>query len=211
MDINMSNNKVVNVADPTEARDVATKRYTDLQIQNLHNLTPITDEAEYVRYINLRKTTLHSLAGVVNITTDFNFTSRHPKKTGIPHTWIESPTCLMNAMLEANQDLATKSITIEFKYLINISLCSLNMIIDPYQNWEIEYNWQVSQHGVNWHDWGPKEKIKTGKKDWNGNNAKLSLRNNQYGRFQFWKVLIHTGKTETLPIYINYLKLKVTV
>ena len=116
MDINMSNNKVINVADPAEAHDATTKCYTDLQIQNLHNLTPIINEDEYVRYINLRNTTLHSLAGVLKVTTDLHFVSRHPKITGIPHTWLESPTCTMSAMLEGDQDLTAKNITIEFMY-----------------------------------------------------------------------------------------------
>ena len=210
MDINMSNNKVVNVANPIDAHDAATKSYTDLQIQNLHNLTPITDEVEYARYINLRNITLHSLAGVVNITTDLTFVSKHPKITGIPHTWIESPTCTMSSMLEANKDLKGKNITIEFKYPVNVKEWSFWMIINPYEEWEIAYKWEVSHNGDDWHEWTPTKPIKTGKYDWNGNNAKLAFKNAEYGRSKFWRVLIGAGKTEKLPIYINYLKLEVT-
>ena len=46
MDINMSNNKVVNVADPIGPHDAATKCYTDHLIDNIHNLTPLPDEVE---------------------------------------------------------------------------------------------------------------------------------------------------------------------
>ena len=152
MDINMSNNKVVNVANPIEAHDVATKCYTDHLIQNLHNLTPTTDEVEYVHYINQRNITLHSLAGILKVTTDINFTSKHPNKTGIPHTWIESPTCTMSTMLNGNQDLAEKNITIVFKYPINVETWSFKMLINPYTNWEVEYKWQGSNNGAAWQD-----------------------------------------------------------
>ena len=206
----MSNNKVVNVANPIEPHDAATKCYTDHLLENLHNLTPTTDEVEYAHYINLRNITLHSLAGILEVTTDINFTSKHPNKNGMPHTWIESPTCTMNTMLDGNQDLAGKNITIEFKYPINVETWSFKMLIDPYTNLEVEYKWEVSNNGVAWQDWTDEKKIKTGKKDWNGNNATLVFKNPLYARYKFWRVLIGTGKTNQIPMYINYIKMKVT-
>ena len=211
MDINMSNNKVVNVANPIEPHDAATKCYTDHLLENLHNLTPTTDQTEYVHYINLRNTTLHSLAGVLEVTTDINFGSKHPNITGIPHTWIESPTCTLATMLRGNQDLAGKNITIEFKYPINVETWSFKMVIDPYSNWDVEYKWQVSNNGVAWHDLTDEKKIRTVEKDWNGNNTTLAFKNEMYARYRFWRVLIGAGKTNHLPIYINYIKMKVTV
>ena len=211
MDINMSNNKVVNVADPIGPHDAATKCYTDHLIENLHNLTPTTDQTEYVHYINLRNTTLHSLAGVLEVTTDINFNSKHPNITGIPHTWIESPTCTLATLLRGNQDLAGKNITIEFKYPINVETWSFKMVIDPYSNWDVEYKWQVSNNGVAWHDLTDEKKIRTVEKDWNGNNTTLAFKNEMYARYRFWRVLIGAGKTIHLPMYINYIKMKVTV
>ena len=210
MDINMSNNKVVNVANPIEAHDVATKCYTDHLIQNLHNLTPTTDEVEYVHYINQRNITLHSLAGILKVTTDINFTSKHPNKTGIPHTWIESPTCTMSTMLNGNQDLAEKNITIVFKYPINVETWSFKMLLNPYTNWEVEYKWQGSNNGAAWQDLTEEKKIKTVENNWNGNNTTLAFQNDNYARYKFWRVLIGTGKTNQIPMYINYLKMKVT-
>ena len=72
MEINMSKKIVVIGADPTEPHYAATKCYTDHLIENLHNLTPTTDELEYVHYINLRNTTLHSLAGILEVTKNTN-------------------------------------------------------------------------------------------------------------------------------------------
>ena len=207
----MSNNKVVNVADPIGPHDAATKCYTDHLIENLHDLTPITNELEYVHYINLRNTTLHSLAGILEVTTDINFNSRHPNITGIPHTWIESPTFTLATLLRGNQDLAGKNITIEFNFPINVETWSFKMLIDPYSNWDVEYKWQVSNNGAVWHDWTHEEKIKTGKNDWNGNNATLVFKNERYARYKFWRVFIGAWKTTLVPIYINYIKMKVTV
>ena len=211
MDINMSNNKVVNVADSIGPHDAATKCYTDHLIENLHNLTPTTDQTEYVHYINLRNTTLHSLAGILEVTTDIIFTSKHPNKTGIPHTWVESPTCTLPTMLDGNQDLAGKNITIEFKYPINVEKWNFKMLIEPYTNWDVEYKWQVSNNGAVWHDWTHEKNIKTGKNDWNGNNATLVFNNERYTRYKFWRVLIGAAKTTLVPIYMNYIKMKVTV
>ena len=207
----MSNNKVVNVADPIEPHDAATKCYTDHLIENLHNLTPTTNEVEYAHYINQRNITLHSLAGILEVTTDINFTSKHPNKTGIPHTWIESPTFTLATMLAGSQDLTGKNITIEFKYPINVETWNFKMLIVPYTNWDVEYKWQVSNNGVAWQDLTDEKKIRTVESNWNGNNAALTFQNPTYVRYTFWRVLIGTGKTNQIPIYINFLRMKVTV
>ena len=211
MDINMSNNKVVNVADPIGPHDAATKCYTDHLIENLHNLTPTTNQSEYVHYINLRNTTLHSLAGVLKVTTDINFTSKHSDKNGMPHTWIESPTCTFATMIAGHQDLAEKNITILFKYPINIETWNFKMLIHPYTNWEVEYKWQGSNNGHYWYDVGEEKKVKTLENNWNGNNASLQFQNPTYARYKYWRVLIGAGKTAEIPMYINFLRMKVTV
>ena len=73
-DLNISGFKVVNVAEPTEPRDVVTKQYVDKLeydmkdfinhlvnsrdqriikiIDDVRTLTPISSSEEYVRYIN---------------------------------------------------------------------------------------------------------------------------------------------------------------
>ena len=49
-DLNISGNRVVNVADPREDDHVATKHYVD----HLHLYRPDSNAEEYVRYINAR-------------------------------------------------------------------------------------------------------------------------------------------------------------
>ena len=62
-DLNISGFKVVNVADPTQPRDVLTKNYVDnlindrsqriiKYINDIRSLTPNTSVEEYIRYIN---------------------------------------------------------------------------------------------------------------------------------------------------------------
>ena len=151
------------------------------------------------------------MAGILKVTADINFTSKHPNKTGIPHTWIESPTCTMNTMLDGNQDLAGKNITIEFKYAVNVETWNFKMLINPYTNWEVEYKWVVSNNAVAWQDVTEEIKVKTLENNWNGNNTALTFQNPRYLRYKFWRVLIGTGKTNQTPMYINYIKMKVTV
>ena len=67
-DLNISGNRVINVADPTEPNHVATKGYTDY----LHLLTPDSDEYEYVRYINQRRDTQYSLTRLCAIEWNFD-------------------------------------------------------------------------------------------------------------------------------------------
>ena len=66
-DLNVSGNRIVNVADPRENEHVATKHYVD----HLHSYRPDSNVEEYVRYINARNITLHSLAGLCKLETTF--------------------------------------------------------------------------------------------------------------------------------------------
>jgi len=56
-DLNNSGNKIINVADPTEQQDVATKYYTD----QVHFLRPSSNVHEYLEYINKINELLHSI------------------------------------------------------------------------------------------------------------------------------------------------------
>ena len=59
-DLNVSGNRIVNVVDPRELDHVATKHYVD----HPHTYRPDSNVEEYVRYINARNITLHSLTGL---------------------------------------------------------------------------------------------------------------------------------------------------
>ena len=86
--MNNSGNKIINVADPTEQQDVATKYYTD----QVHFLRPSANVHEYLEYINKRNVLLHSIAGLVKVSTDIEYT--FGKHTGghPGNVWLESPT-----------------------------------------------------------------------------------------------------------------------
>ena len=62
-DLNVSGNKIINVAEPLENDHVATKHYVD----HLHVYRPDSNVEEYVRYINVRNLTLHSIAGLCTL------------------------------------------------------------------------------------------------------------------------------------------------
>ena len=112
-DLNISGNRVVNVADPREDDHVATKHYVD----HLHLYRPDSNAEEYVRYINARYVTLHSLAGLCKIETTFLWAT-DPKRVTVryigPYLLLESTTghCLY-AIQE--QDLTGKNITEQAK------------------------------------------------------------------------------------------------
>ena len=64
-DLNVSGNKIINVAEPLENDHAATKHYVD----HLHVYRPDSNVEEYVRYINNRNVTLHSIAGLCTLET----------------------------------------------------------------------------------------------------------------------------------------------
>ena len=68
-DLNISGNRIVNVADPDQFNHVATKNYVD----HVHVLRPDANAEEYIRYINARNATLHSLAGLCKIESSFDW------------------------------------------------------------------------------------------------------------------------------------------
>ena len=91
-DLNISGNRVVNVADPAELNHVATKHYVD----HVHTWGPDSNVEEYVRYINFRNVTLHSIAGLCKLETTFGWAT-DPKRVIIrgqvgPYIVLESTT-----------------------------------------------------------------------------------------------------------------------
>ena len=115
-DLNVSGNRIVNVADPRESDHVATRHYVD----HLHIYRPDSNAEEYVRYINARNVTLHSIAGLCTLETTFGWVT-DPKRTVFgmvdPYIVLESTTghCLF---VIQEQDLTEKSMTGNICFLL---------------------------------------------------------------------------------------------
>ena len=142
-DLNISGNRIVNVADPDELNHVATKHYVD----HVHVLRPDANAEEYIRYINARNTTLHSLAGLCKIESSFDWAVdpdcvRH-RYIG-PYILLESTTghCLY-AIQE--QDLTGKNITVEYLFPVEVHKWDIHVLYEgQYDHDEFTYIWQAS-------------------------------------------------------------------
>ena len=131
-DLNISGYKIVNVADPTQPADVVTKNYSDKYNDDTKDYIndlgqrifgyinkmrdPTTDLEEYVRYINLRQVTCHSLAGLVKVSTTFPGDRHAVYQHGGPHVWIESPTSSLEYKITKTQEITGKDIKLDFLY-----------------------------------------------------------------------------------------------
>ena len=203
--LDLDGNKVINVAEPTEQNDVATKIYTDRITLDIHNLTPTSNINEYVRYINLRNMTLHSLAGIMDISTDIPY-----QKNDIPHALIESSTCTMKLQIDPN-NIVGKSIQLEFIQEINVSMLLFNLVIDNSKEWTIHYIWQCSEDGIQWNNASNTINAKTKKQIWCGNNAQLTFINHAVKRSKYWRILFRQSKSGDKTIYLNFLRMNVSV
>ena len=150
-DIDISGNKLVNLANPTVPQDAATKEYIDVLATHMHELTPTSDANEYIRYINDRTSLLHSIAGIVEIRTDIDYDGKaKPGHENIPYIMLHSNTSSHQMMLTKDQQLTAKSIMIEFLFPINVNRFTFNICRDKYEDWEIRYVLHYSVHGQDW-------------------------------------------------------------
>ena len=105
-DLDISGNRIVNLANPARHDHAATKSYVDY----VHILRPDANVEEYVRYINARNATLHSIAGLCKIECTFDWAvdpERVRHRYIDPYILLESTTghCLYAIR---TQDLAGK-------------------------------------------------------------------------------------------------------
>ena len=206
-DLNVSGNRIVNVADPREDDHVATKHYVD----HLHIYRPDSNAEEYVRYINARNVTLHSLAGLCTLETSFGWVT-DPKRTVFgmvdPYIVLESTTghCLF---VIQEQDLTGKSMTVEYMFPVEVQkwdFCILfEAFLDPD---EFLYVWQASNDKENWEQRGQTKAAKVKVENWNGCDGILSFTNNVIGRYRYWRLLIQHGEVTKAP-YFNIMLMTV--
>ena len=207
-DFNNSGNKIVNVADPTEEQDVATKYYTD----HTHFLRPTSNIYEYLEYINKRNTLLHSIAGLVKVSTDIEYTfGKHTGGVvGNPYVWLESPTSTLEVLLKKQKHLTGKYISIRYRYPIHVSTWYFNIARDLYEDWEIRFKWEVSNDGNFWITLPVTHTTKTIESRWCGNNTVLRFVNEWHARSQYWRIVFVAGATNQNCIFINYLRMELS-
>ena len=224
-DLNISGYKIVNVADPTQPADVVTKNYSDKHNDDMKDYIndlgqrifgyinkmrdPTTDLEEYVRYINLRQVTCHSLAGLLKVSTTFPGDRHAVYQHGGPHVWIESPTSSLQYKITNTREITGKDITLDFLYPVKVSTWTL-YLLDEATAWNVKFIWQWSKDRVNWIS--SKEAISTQSETnlWCGNNAKIVFRNDKTPKaLKYWRIVINGSETKSKYIYINYLQMDI--
>ena len=208
-DINISGNRVVNVADPEEPNHVTTKGYVD----TLHyEKGPLTDREEYIKYINLRNSTCLSLAALCTIKWDLEW--EVIKKRGILkeetglHVLLESaatPTILH----VTPQQLAQKTITVEYKFPVVVKywdiLLYLKGVPDPL--FDIKYTWETAV-GDHWAPITFAADVNFHKQKWSGNDAYLIFYNPGEKPYQKWRIRITDGEL-TQSFFANQIYMRV--
>ena len=199
-DLNVSGNRIVNVADPIEDDHVATKHYVD----HLHIYRPDSNAEEYVRYINARNVTLHSIAGLCTLETTFGWAT-DPKRTVVgmvaPYIVLESNTghCLF---VIREQNLNGKTMTVDYMFPIEVQKWDLCVLFEAVEDLdEFYYIWQASDDKENWVKRGQIKAAKVKVKNWNGCDGILSFTNNVTGRYRYWRLLIRHGEVTKAPYF----------
>ena len=203
-DLNISGNKIINVQWPTENDDVATKRYVDA----LHLMTPTDNIWEYIRYINWRNNLLYSIAGLVLVKSDMEYHHARHYNGKDMHFWVESPTSTLEYWLRKNKQLVGKSIEVVYQFPVHVLSWKLNMCRDKYEDWEITFQWQVSDDGFVWIYHGQPSTATTKEESWCGNNTLLELEtDHDFRAAKHWRISFVEASTNDNTIYINYLRM----
>ena len=227
-DLNISGFKVVNVADPTEPRDVVTKNYVDTleyqmkdyinlrdqrimkYINDLRNLTPNSSVEEYIRYINLRAITCHSLAGLVTMKSTLPSESHPVYEHGGPHVWIESPTSSLEYKISHTQAI-TGYIQATFLFPVKVTTWTLYILYEAVK-WKVSYVWEFSDDEITWTLIDKQKKAESKTNIWSGNNAIITFDNHEVHKpdkgHKHWRLLFKFSSTLSKYIYINYLQMR---
>ena len=215
MELNISNYRIVNAAEPTELQDVTTKNYVDhfntqvmVYIEHIRNLTPLSDEEEYCRYINLRKITCHSLANLVIVKTDIPEEPHPVFMHGGPYIWIESPTSTLR--FKVTKSMNDKHIQVTYRFPVKVNSWTL-WTLDEAVIWRIKYTWEWSDDGANWTSGTAVYSKSDHGIEWCGNNGEILLNNEEIHEVhKHWRIVFKESRTVSAYIYINYLQMDVS-
>ncbi len=75
-------------------------------INDERSVTPNISGKEYVRYINLREITCHSLAGLVTMESSLPCKTHVVYQHASPHVWVESPTSSLEYKIDNTQAIS---------------------------------------------------------------------------------------------------------
>ena len=207
-DINISGNRLVNVADPSLYHHVATKSYADA----LHARDPTTSEEEYIRYINLRNHTAHSIVVLCTLSWDWDWSTRDDidKNTIGPHILLESTASTSLIHVEI-QNLKDKVIAVAYKHPVLVKQWEIMVYFKGKRpQFESKYVWEASDDGEHYDVVSAPLDVEIKDLEWCGNDGYMLFRQNHHlGPHTHWRIVFPEGDIKE-PFYANQIYMYVT-
>lgn len=192
-ELNLGKNKIVNLEDPEDDQDAATKRYTDYRTWQVHMLSPLNNRLEYIRAINTKQSTMINLAPIVTITTDLTLATSYSKSSTHEAHYLLEGLCASNRIYLNQKNLAGKHITLAYRFQINVDAWKLRLRSTMYDKHTIKFHWEASNDGKNWAR-SETLKAETEENYWNGNTHEINFINDvQAFDWYFWKIVFEEG------------------
>jgi hypothetical protein len=192
-ELNLDRNKIVNLKDPQDPQDAATKRYTDSLVREVHMLSPLNNRAEYIRVINTKQTTMVNLAPIMTISTDLNFAHSYSSSSSHEAHYLLEGLCASNRIYLNQKDLTNKHITLSYRFPVNVDAWKLRIRSTAYSKHIIKFHWETSMDGKNW-ERSKTIEAETEENYWNGNTHELTFVNNIHGlNWYFWRIVFEHG------------------
>ena len=207
-DINISGNRLVNVADPSLYHHVATKSYADA----LHARDPTTSEEEYIQYINLRNHTAHSIVVLCTLSWDWNWSTRDDidKDTVGPHILLESTASTSLIHVEI-QNLKDKVIAVAYKHPVLVKQWEIMVYFKGKRShFESKYVWEASDDGEHYDVVSEPLDVEIKDLEWCGNDGYMLFRQARHlGPHTHWRIVFTEGDIKE-PFYANQIYMYVT-
>ncbi len=197
-ELDLDNNNIINLKNPQNDQDAATKIYTDRKIERyawqVHTLTPLSTRGEYIRAINSKHITMINLASIVTIETDLKLVCKYSDaKIHDPYYWLEA-SCASNRVWLPSQDMKDKHITVTYRYMVSVNNWKLKLGFDKYTRFDIKFSWQGSNDGKEWYKLTDPVDTEPVEKYWIGNTHEIEFKNaNCDHQFFHWRLIFHHG------------------
>ena len=192
-ELNLGKNKIVNLKDPEDDQDAATKRYTDRRAWQVHMLSPLNNRLEYIYALNTKQSTMINLAPIVTITTDLTFANTYSKSSSHDAHCLLEGLCASNRIYLNQKNLAGKHITLVYRFQLNVNAWKLRLRSTMYDKHTIKFHWETSNDGKNWVR-SETLKAETEENYWNGNTHEINFVNDvQAFDWYFWKIVFEEG------------------